>query len=1016
MATLPIEAQRDAVATLFLSYLGRAPEFEAMEHYTKLFAGLLNAQGNSETAQEDAFKALSAQIYADAVGASEVPPVGNTFTYTDYVNWIYQNVLGRAADEDGLDYWVSELEIGRIEAAELVAIVVAAAEGDERDAAYVANRTEVAVAYAKWEVSNPAKHAANPELSASILQFVTEDPATVDAALQELSDVEVVGQTYTLTQGVDTVAGTAANDTINALYVTVDGTERSTLTAFDAIDGGAGHDTLNIHTKGSANGEFPADVTVKNVETVNIYNSGTAAWSLADASNYEGVTALWQIGAEAAYVTGLQSTTVAGFKGAAAQDLGVVLAADATTANVALDQVSDAAELFIGGLALDTVNLTGELRGVGDSTDDLELRIVAGSKATTVTLNTDIDVDLDLWGAKVDTLDASGSTGDVSLGFSVEVQSIALGNLGNGNNRTYTIELGDFTLTTDRISGRPTAEELAAAFRAVDGYDDAPFSVEADGSNLILTWNDSGSVPTLARLEVLNRWGNFDRERTATMIEDGGRNELPSLHTVLTGEGDDFVASKFVTTKQQGATISTGAGDDVIAVATSGNGLTTVDAGAGDDVVMLVKADGNQLRVDAGDGDDVVIIDGQSLQATDLIDGGEGDDIVALAVSGKLVADHYVVLNKVITNFETLALHEEDSDFAIYAPGYSLDLDAAQLSANYTELQFFHRSTNIVNVGTQSLVVDGDLRAVAAGTTFKPDTGNTEASTLAGTLNITAIGALDETDDGYFYPEITAYAETVNLTVDASEGDVAVQLLGDAKTANVTLVQELNDAGDDYVGQAVFFLNTSEYDELSFDDEDDDGLFLPNLASLTLSGNGVALVINGQDSALVEVDASGMLDSINEDDRDGLIYISANAKAETISLGEGQDGLLLGASTYAAIDTVEGLTLVAKDGKLDEDLSDVIRVGHFVDEDDDIDWIAAEGFKKFTTTQTDLDLALKEAAASADGYLVFHLEGDTYIYQDSTNAGLLDADDGVVKLIGTIDLDLLIESLNGHVV
>lgn len=1008
MATLPIEAQREAVATLFLSYLGRAPEFEAMEHYTKLFANLLGEQGDSPTAEDDAFKALSAQIYANAVGAGEVPPVGQHFTHEDYVNWIYTNVLGRPAEADGLEYWTAQLDSGGIEVAELIALVVEAAQGDERDAAYVANRTEVAVAYSKWEVSNLAKHAANPELSALILQFVSEDPATVEAALGELDDVAIVGETYTLTRGVDTITGTTANDTINALYVTVDGAQVSTLTPFDVIDGGAGFDTLNIHALGDANNAFPLDVTVKNVEVVNIYNangaeSGPLDASLANAANYAGVTELWQIGARAAWVSELESTTVAGFKDSVAQSLGVIAAADASTVNVALDQVSDAADLFVVGAALDTLNITGTVRGVAsNSVQALELEVLAGPQATALTLNTEVDVDLKLWGAKVATLDASASTGDVILGFSWEVQSIGLNNLGN-TNRSFTLEVGSTTLNTGNVRN-PNADRVAAALRNADGYADAPFEVENIDGNLILTWKDPGSVASLATLDASGR--NFN-ERTATVIKDGGRNDLPLLHTVLTGDGDDEVASLFKTTLQQGATIDTGAGDDIIGVFTTGNGLTTVDAGAGDDFILIEKLQGNQLRIDAGEGDDVVLVEG-TLQATDVIDGGEGEDIIALQLSGTLVADHYVVLNKVVTNFEILSLNPVDErDDAGW-----VNLDAAQLSTNYTEIQLFHDYANVVNVGSQALVAAGDLRAVAAGTTFKAGS-TTEAATLAGTLDITTIGSLEFNDGDIAYPEIIAYAETVNLTVNASEGDVAAQLLGDAKSANVTMVQQLNQAGDDYVGRAGLFLNTSDYDGLFFDDGNDDGLSLPNLASLTVSGNGVAVVINGENSALVNIDASGMLDSIDEEDRDGVFYVSANKKAETIKLGEGQDNVLLGHSTYAAIDTVEGLTLVARAGQLDENLSDLIKVGSFVlDDDDGYDWEQVAGFKKFTTDQTDLDLALKEAAASADDSLVFHLGGDTYIYQDSVNTGLLDAGDTVVKLVGAIDLDLLLLSLN----
>src|SRR5690606_19278804 len=98
----------------------------------------------------NAFKALAAQIYADGVGAGEVP-AGSTVTDEIYVNHLYQNILGREADAEGLAYWSAELGNGNIERAELVALLLDAAQGNERDAAYVNNRAAVALEFSKWQ-------------------------------------------------------------------------------------------------------------------------------------------------------------------------------------------------------------------------------------------------------------------------------------------------------------------------------------------------------------------------------------------------------------------------------------------------------------------------------------------------------------------------------------------------------------------------------------------------------------------------------------------------------------------------------------------------------------------------------------------------------------------------------------------------------------------------------------------------------------------------------------------------
>ncbi|WP_353247295.1 hypothetical protein, partial [Limnohabitans sp.] len=78
--------------------------------------------------------------------------------------------------------------------------------------------------------------------------------------------------------------GTPGNDTFNAALDAGD----MTFTSLDAIDGGAGSDTLNIVSTGSL-----ADATgasVKNVETVNLIAS--TAITAADVTGFTGLETL----------------------------------------------------------------------------------------------------------------------------------------------------------------------------------------------------------------------------------------------------------------------------------------------------------------------------------------------------------------------------------------------------------------------------------------------------------------------------------------------------------------------------------------------------------------------------------------------------------------------------------------------------------------------------------------------------------------------------------------------------
>ncbi|MBD1401322.1 beta strand repeat-containing protein [Pelovirga terrestris] len=247
---------------------------------------------------------------------------------------------------------------------------------------------------------------------------LTITPVPADEQVDAGEMTPMVGETFTLTAGVDTVAGTAGNDTINAFIDTTGTSDRSTFTAQDTIDGGAGTDTLNIFTDnvGSVNKVFPAFATVKNVEIVNVYNDNTAA-AFGDAAKFQGVQQLWQIGA-ATDVTNLGASTAAGFRDVAALSQTVTTATGNTAATIALDDSTGT--LTTSGAT--TVSVVGEkaaaaftlnVNGTGTAT----ALTVDTAVATTIAKNTDAAV----------TLNAGDSTGAITIAETTSLQNITTG-------------------------------------------------------------------------------------------------------------------------------------------------------------------------------------------------------------------------------------------------------------------------------------------------------------------------------------------------------------------------------------------------------------------------------------------------------------------------------------------------------------------------------------------------------------------------------------------------------------
>lgn len=490
-----------------------------------------------------------------------------------------------------------------------------------------------------------------------------------------------------------------------------------------------------------------------------------------------------------------------------------------------------------------------------------------------------------------------------------------------------------------------------------------------------------------------------------------------TVANVTTGKGNDVVTlATAYTATLTAATVNGGEGNDTLNVnvtnAADATG-TTVSAvgGAGNDTIVLNVINGLTksvgVTVDAGAGNDMVNVN-FAVKTTDSIDGGADTDTVGLAGKAARVADDYIVINKVLKNFEAIR-------FSTAEGAVATKLDASLLATNYTTLDFAGASF-VDNVGAQALIARGHLTAEAKGyVNVGEGTPAATAITYAGSLNINALAS----------GTINAHAETVNLTVTGGRGDSTVvpptivannaTLVGEAKTATVVLTPGTDTKGtvsaadDAFVASSVTVVTSVPVAPAV------DGLAA--LSSLTLSGNGTANVTNGAGTALVTVDASA-LNSVDITGKaaTGLVYVTTNTKAETIKLGAGLDSVTITGSTYTVgqtkMDTVEGLSLVLNAAKtaFDATKGDTLVINGMA-----AGGLVADG--KFTTTETDLDRALLEAAKykTAGGVdvnnVAFHLNGNTYVYSDVTGDNLVTTDDILVKLAGIVDLDILVGGL-----
>lgn len=355
----------------------------------------------------------------------------------------------------------------------------------------------------------------------------------------------------TLTAGADTPATTEGNDVINALTIDASGTAATTFSAFDNIDGKGGNDTLNIYTNDTHNAAFPTSFTVKNVETVNILNGGTAAAALGDASKFEGVTQLWQ-NTLATGVTNLAATTTAGFKNVDA-NVSVAPAATAASVAVALDNYGEGRTIAVNGSAatatLASVTVSGTVKDTSaDGTvATTTLNINTGKDVETLTVTTAVGTTLSVTDnaasaatKEVRTIDASASTGGINFGGTVTGGAAgALATIKTGSGADA-VTIATATLKDDAAT---TADETRSAL------------LETGAGNDTITVSTTGTGTT----------------------------------TVNAGEGNDTV--ELTTPAGEGVlTVNLGAGNDSFTVSGTGavSGTDIIDGGEGVDTLQLV--------------------------------------------------------------------------------------------------------------------------------------------------------------------------------------------------------------------------------------------------------------------------------------------------------------------------------------------------------------------------------------------------------------------------------------------
>lgn len=798
--------QLNRLVELYIGYFNRAPEKAGLDFWSNTLSGLL-AEGKSES---EAMAFIADQFYTAGVEYKLYDP---KMSSSDFILLAYKNVLGRDLDtepaaqkNEALTYWGPLLDNKDISQGEFILRLIDAAKAYKDDPnwswvpKYLDARTEAGVLFAQSELGNitdPAKAIAQGQsvlagLSADTFKSnPNADPATV--AQQVFNDwtSAQLGQTFTLTTGVDTLTGTQYDDTITGTVSAVK--TEGTFNPTDQIDGGAGKDTLKVTLKTNFGG-MSGDGYVKNVETIDITNASTIGRTFT-----------------ATGITGAQHYVL---NGAVSLDKLSSTSADVTLKNVAggntvtlgyADKVTDG-KADTQALILDTVGTPASgstaANPVTVAFSGIETVSLTAQNANFVTLNASGATALDIAGAgtlalalgsdssSVKTIDGSAASGALSLDLtsgsgiksvatgagddtltagsgSLAINATLDGGAGNdtlklsGNIGTTAYTMSDIetlilgtdakvTFSAKNVSGLETVVMQGSSSGSFNGLGNADLTVKLDetssGSALTL---DNGGATTI---EVLG--GTKDSPKTAS----GDLTLTNSADLTIQVDAYGTLANTITANKAASFTL---AGDGAV----SGAKLAVGAATSG----TIDLADSGSLTLDAGKLTDLSVT-----AAKDLTLSGSGANSLA-AVQNLTVdtdgafsgGDFSGAAQVVLSGTGSVELGDLGSSGSSH--DYGLSVSANGLSG---------LTLGALKVGTGN-AISLDLSGImgdVSGSNMTADSGNiTVTADVQGSLNLGTLTAKSITVD--------AHNVTGGLTVSGASGDT-VKITGSELAEN----------------------------------------------------------------------------------------------------------------------------------------------------------------------------------------------------------------------------------------
>lgn len=419
----------EAVQKLYVAYFSRPADFGGLDYWEKVVTA-----ANGNTAAVSAAFAAS-QEYKDTYAGKSAFQIINT---------IYNNLFGRDAEPAALLFWGEALNNKAVTIDNAVTTIATAAQGT--DATAYKNKVAAATAFSAALDTTPeilgysgtkANDAAKVWLS-TVTTDASLATATAPAALATTvntvaqTGLAETGTTQNLTVGIDTLTGTAGNDTfVGVINVPGGGAaDLTTLTSLDTINGGTGADTLLINALTDITSA--PTVTLNSIEAVTIRAAKAVN---ADISSWTGV--------EQFNIT--EANGVVDVAAGATTNINANLKSSGTIAvDGGKDVVVKVADVKVAG---NTINVGQDVAAKGVvSVESTGTAAVAGPNVTLSNINVKGGTTINV------TQNATSSTAGLTVGAVTHIQ----GNIGIvGNASTTTVNVKQ-TAAADAVTGVAT--------------------------------------------------------------------------------------------------------------------------------------------------------------------------------------------------------------------------------------------------------------------------------------------------------------------------------------------------------------------------------------------------------------------------------------------------------------------------------------------------------------------------------------------------------------------------------